>query len=787
MPAFEDGLSEIRDFRPVEEEADGARITHDEDGSSTVDFEGDRWEARTASGEFDENLAEAMEPTERLRLGERLSELVRVDLESRSDWEKRITQALEILGLKNLNGEDLPFNGAADMTHPAIGTAVTNFQARAIEELFPATGPVKSIVVGTSDTDREDQADRVTNYLNYQLTEQDQRYFWDTDQMLYYLPIDGSAFKRIGYCPQSKMTKARLVKARDLIVPYDANSLEDADRYTFRYTVTKHELARKVASGEYVEDHQLDEDSLAPTTDQKEFEDVADNRQESYHEDDSSWLMYEMHAELDAEEAKSFDPLAKDCEHSVPYVITFDSDSNDIVSIRRNWNEDDDSYKKVIHFVHYKFLPGLGFYGFGYLHVIGGLGMAASGAVRALLDGAATASLQGGFKSKEAKMAGEFVFSPGVWKDVEMSAEDLAKSFYTPPFKEPSPALYKTLELMIAGVEKFTSTTEAMVGDTDAKNTPVGSILAVIEQGSKVFSAIHKRLHQAARLEFKLIARSNYLYMPEEYPYRVQGEERVIAREDFDSRVDVIPVSDPNIFSNTQRIAMCQAVLQLMESKPDLYSDQAWRAAHKSLLKALKVPDIEEYLKDRKVKRVDPVTENQLVISGTGIQAFPEQDHDAHIQVHMMWLQEIQGLPMEPGMLQAVMMALQAHMAEHYGYAYRQRIEAQLGTPLPAFDFANYDANEDMPAELDMMVARAVAQHVQPPQLPPSEEEIAAQESAGEEERKNAAAAADIERKNAATSAEIQRKDAAAEAERRRKMEDSDMLPSEIDEASRRG
>jgi len=781
---LEDDLQTIPEEK-VDLSGDG--IIELENGELEVDLEArpgqTGWEQRTAKGEFDENLAEVLEPGQRCKIGQALIEAIKEDEESRKDWDERAESALALLGVQDIPEDSLPFKGASRVMHPAIATACVQFQSRALEELFPSQGPVKSLVVGRKDEEREAQADRVSNFMNYQLTEMDGRYFWEVDQMLMYLPIDGSAFKKVFYDPRKQMTRSTLVRARDMIVNYDATSLEDAERISHRYVLTRNAVDRKVQAGEFIEDHKLESDTQANITDQREFEDQADDRQEVRDEDDTTYTIYECHTMLSPEVASEFDDCAGECEFAMPYIVTIEEESNEILCIRRNWEEDDERMEPVIHFTHYKYLPGLGFYGFGLLHVIGSLGRAASGALRALLDGAATASLQGGFKSKEAKMAGEMILTPGSWQDVDMAAEDLAKAFYTPPFKEPSSALFAVLELLVNGIEKFSSTTEAMVGEMDAKGAPVGSVLAMIEQGSKVFSAIHKRLHQAARQEFKLIARSNYLYMEDRYPYKVDGEEREVLREDFDDRVDVIPVSDPNIYSSTQRIAMAQAVLELMDRAPDLYDEDARRRAHTNLMRAMKVPDPEEYLPERRTLRLDPVSENQSMLTGRPVQAFYEQDHAAHLAMHENFAAEVQGLPMDPQSQQATLMAIQAHMSEHYAMGYRQKIEREIGMPLPDFDQTNWHNNEDMPIELEIAISRAVALHTQPVEPPPSEEEMQAMEAQADIQRKDMEAQADIQRKDAEAQAKIAREDALAQAKARRELESAmnkeGLLPSE--------
>lgn len=726
-----DYIEEIEDDKMEGAEVDGAAVY--EDGEDiVVDMNG---EPAVEPGEssHDENLAELMEKNDRVALGNDLVELVEVDEEARKGWKKRLIEGLEIIGIEEIPSESSAFDGSATVNHPALAEAMVRFNANALEEVFPAEGPVKTKVIGTSDPEKEDQATRVAEYMNYQLTDEDDEYFEHTDQMLMYLPYSGSAFKKVYYDSQDEMALSRFVTAENLVVPYDATSLKTAPRYTYKYKLSRAEVLAKMDSGEFIESDCLDPQGTANTVGEMDstIEDTSDDREASRAEDDTVYELYECHVEHVFED-ENWDDYAgsEGFEVPLPYVITVEKDSGEILAIRRLWREDDLKRRKRVHFIHYKFLPGLGFYGWGYLHIIGSLGKAASGALRALLDGAATASLQGGFKSKESRVAGEFIFTPGVWKDVDMTAEDLAKSFYTPPFKEPSPALFHTLELLVNGIKEFSTTTEAMTGAGDNKG-PVGTTLALIEQGSKVYSSIHKRLHKAARFEFKLLAQLNFEYMPEEYPYDVLGGDRSIARSDFDGRIDILPVSDPNIYSNVQRTAQAQGTLELITTDPDLYDDEARRQAHLDMHKALRTPDPERFLPEKVVRRLDPVTENQAILTGGAASAFPEQDHASHMAVHEMFIMEVQGMGLDPQMEQAFMMNMQAHMAEHYAMAYRLRIEQQLGKPLPDTDFSDSRDDEDLPIEIDNAIARAVAENIAPP--PPPEAAMDEQKMAEEE------------------------------------------------------
>lgn len=717
MASTDQYLPELEDEAMEATEVDGALVSEDEEtGDIIVDTEPQPEEEQEESSHF-ENLAGKMAESDRIELGTDLVEMVKADDESRRKWKKRLLEGLEIIGVEEIPSEQSAFDGSATVTHPAIAEAMVRFQANALEEVFPAEGPVKTKVVGKSDPEKEDQATRVANFMNYQLTEADDEYFEHTDQMLMYLPYSGSAFKKVYYNDLEELTESRFVTAEDFIVPYDATSLKTAPRYTHRYKLTGNEVKAAIANGDFIETDALDFDSGTQSTKENDFDDlrdVSDQKEESRAEDDTVFEFYEIHAEMLFDE--DFDEHLGSDKFKVPlpYVITVEVESGEIMAIRRLWRENDPKRRKRVHFIHYKFLPGLGFYGWGYLHIIGSLGKAASGALRALLDGAATASLQGGFKSKESKVAGEFIFTPGVWKDVDMTAEDLAKSFYTPPFKEPSPALFHTLELLVRGIQEFSTTTEAMTGAGDNKG-PVGTTLALIEQGSKVYSGIHKRLHKAARFEFKLIAELNYENMDDEYPYDVVGAERSVFKQDFDGRVDILPVSDPNIYSNVQRMAQAQGVLELIQAGGSIYDEEAIRQAHLDMHKALRTPDPERFLPRKVVRRVDPVTENQSILTGGAASAFIEQDHASHMAAHQNFMMEVQGMGLEPEALQAFMISMQAHIAEHYAHAYRLRVEQEIGKNLPPVDFQDTRDAEDMPIEIDHAVARAVAQLSPPP------------------------------------------------------------------------
>lgn len=747
---------------------DGTKITFSEDGV-IVDLDGDTAEKREAGegpgDDFDANLADKMSETERMTLGQTLKEYVDVDLESRKSWEQRMVDGLQIIGLEDIPEDAVAFEGAARVTHPGISEAMVQFNARAMEELMPPEGPVKCGVLGESSDELEERAERVEDYMNYQLMEEDDEYYTETDDMLFSLPYSGSAFKKVAIDPVTGRTRSRYVPAADFIVPYSAKSLKTAPRYTHRYTMPINTFKRAVANDGFFVDTEFPLGQPSGLGDHagKRLEDKSDDRTETFHQDDQILTFCEMHIEQEFE----WEDKGGEAKFKLPYAITFEWETGKVVRIARLWSEDDEKCQKDVWFSHYKFLPGFGFYGLGYLHLIGSLGRAAGGALRLLLDGSATASLQGGFKSKESKLAGQITFSPAEWQDVDMSAEDLAKSFYTPPFKEPSPALFKTLEILISGMQRFASTTEAMVGDA-SNNGPVGTTVALIEQGSKIFSGIHKRIHAAARREFKMIADCNWRYMDtESYPFNVAGGDQEVFRADFGPAIDIAPVSDPNIFSSVQRIAMAQAVMQMVDGDTKgVFSMSDSRRAKQQMLKALRVPDADKYLKGGQAARLDPISENEAMMHGTPVQVFREQDDTSHLQLHEQFKQQV--MQMDPMIQQSVMPALTAHTAAHIAQAYRKSIDQQLqaatGVSLPPYDPNDPEKNEELPPEIENQVAQAVAKYVPAPPPPPppdggqqsenSKDEMAKREA----DRKDMLASRDAARKDAGQQADLKRK-----------------------------
>jgi len=691
----------------AEFEIDGALIRRAPDGTMVVDFEGGRREAGEGADEHDANLAEHLQENVLSRIAEDIIEYVDIDKQSRQDWSQRLADGLEVLGLRDVPKDQLPFEGASNATYPLLSEACVQFQARAMEELFPPAGPVKVHEIGKAGSDYAQRRRRIEQHMNWQMISQDKSYYWETDQMLFYLPLAGSAFRKSYYSPTDGMLKSPFIKAEDVIVPYVASSLEDAPRITHQYFKQHNDVKRAMLVGEF-RDVELSQTSTVWGEEQDQAQtiiDEAEDREPAAHEDDQRRTLLECHIDLEIEGFEHTDETGEPTGIKLPYIVTVDRDSRKVLAIYRNWAEDDELYRKQIWFVHYKYLPGFGFYGYGLLHMIGGLAQAASGTLRAFLDSAAFATMQGGFMPKEAKMkGGEVHLQPGVYEQTDLSADELANAFYTPPFKEPSPAMGQVFQILVDAGRRFASTTESMVGD--ASNTgPVGTTVALIEQGSKVFSGIHKRLHQAQREELSLRYKLNRMYMPEEgYPFAVEGDEYMVYRADYDENLDVIPVSDPNIFSSTQRIAMAQTALQLADANPDMYDR---RAAHKRMLDAIRIPNADELMPDPDdIEPQDPVTENMMALSQQPIRAFPHQNHAAHLQTHMAFMkhQEFGGEPMVKQMLQGQMMA---HIAQHLAYLYQQRM-AESGVPPRDVDLyaeMGEDAAEGLPPEVDHMLS----------------------------------------------------------------------------------
>lgn len=754
----------------VETTDDGVRLSQ-VGGEIVVDFDGggafSGADRQALEEDFTANLAEVLEEDQLKAIAEDIVEWVETDERSRKPWWEVCKRGLELLGLTEMPADAAElFPGSSKATYPLIAQAVVQFNARSVAEILPPGGPVKATVVGNKTPELQQQADRVADHMNYQLTVEDKGYYPDADQMLMNLPLTGSMFKKVFRNSILDMNQSRTVRPEDFIVPYTATSLEDAPRYTHRIPTQRNDMRKMQASGFYRDVDLVEPTQESPDRDDELTEaiDEADNRVPEVDDKSYRHTVYECHCDYDLPKFEDPDGIA------LPYIITIDYDTRTVLSIRRNWRPDDPLKRKRVRFTHHKFIPGPGFYGLGYIHLIGGLADATTGSVRALLDSAAFANMQGGFKSKDAKMAGDVVITPGVWKDVDMTAEELAKSFYTPPFKEPSVAMFQLLGLLVEAGQSFTSTTENMVGDAK-NNGPVGTTVALIEQGSKVYSGIHKRLHFAAGIEFQLLAELNFEHLPDEgYPYDVRGAPREIARADYDGRVDVIPVSDPNIFSSTQRIAIAQALLDLSDRAPDLYDRVE---VHRRMLDALRVPDPEGVMaKTAQTEPMDPVSENMAILMGRPVRAYAEQDHESHLKVLLDFMQH-PGFGGNPQVQELAGPALMAHAAEHLAFLYQRRAAEAAGIPLRPVNLrpeGDEPFTPPAPPSVDNGIANLVAQATeafkQSAGLPVEEaQDPAMAEAQAKIERENAAHVAEEKRKADAFVNEQRRQDAKTQAE----------------------
>jgi len=663
------------------------------------------------------NMAEELPEQEVLGIGKSLIKAFEDDKASRKDWEDQYSKGLKMLGMVVEDRQD-PFPGASGVHHPLMSEAATQFQARAIAEMFPAGGPVKTQILGRQSDKKIEQAQRVQDFMNYQVTNQITDYFNELDQMLYYLALAGSSFKKIYFDNSLDRICSKFVPADQFVISMENTDLETAERYTQIMKLTTNEIKRRQVEGFYrdvtVTQNQGGQNSsdIVEQTIQK-LEGMSPSMADKIH------TVLEIHADLDLEEDES--GLA------LPYIVTVDYESGQTLAIRRNWKENDPLKKKRTYFIHYKYLPGLGFYGSGLIQMIGGLQHASTGALRALLDSAAFANLNGGFKAKGARIeGGDITVSPGEWVDVEAYGDDLRKSFIPLPFKEPSPTLLQLLGVLTESGRRFASIADAMVGQS-AGSGPVGTTIALIEQGSKVFSAIHKRLHQSQGREFKLIYELNGEYLDDEYPYEVIGERKTIRRKDFDSAIDVVPVSDPNIFSQAQRIALAQTGLQLAQQAPNIIDT---KEAYRRFLQSLNIPDYNDLLiEDEETPRRDPVSENMALLNGKPIKVFEDQDHQAHIAVHQQFMMDPRfgGNPQAKEVLYPLMMA---HLGQHMAYLYQQQMQAQVPEGIPTStgeinkELRDEETN-DVSVEQENRIAVAAAQAAQGlmGSMPPSPEQ----------------------------------------------------------------
>ena len=702
--ATEDLPSVDVDIPQVEDFAGGAEVIEDGMGGAIVQalegmLEGET-EVMTEEYDHDANLAEVLPEGILGEISSDLREKYEDDLESSSQWREAYTKGLDLLGI-NYQERTQPFQGASGVTHPLISESVTQFQAQAYKELLPSGGPVRTQVMGAQTPEREAQAIRVKDFMNYQITEIMEEFDPDMDQMLFYLPLSGSTFKKVYFDGPRDRAVSKFIGAEDLIIPYTATDLTTAPRVTHVLRMDENEL-RKMQVAQVFRDVDLSTSDMEDDP-VKDKIDKLEGVSKSYSDDVYSIL--EMHVNLDIEGFEDVDQEGEPTGIKLPYIVTLDHGSGDILAIRRNYDADDPFKRKRQYFVHYKFLPGLGFYGFGLIHMIGGLGRAATSILRQLIDAGTLANLPSGFKARGIRIRNDDEpLSPGEFRDIDAPGGDIRGSIIPLPFKEPSATLAQLLGSLIEGGRRFISIADQQISNM-SQDMPVGTTVALLERGMKVMSAIHKRLHYAQKTEFRLLARIFAENLPPMYPYEVAGAPSEVKAEDFDARVDILPVSDPNIFSMAQRVTLAQTQLQLAQSNPQLHNLQA---AYRRMYQALEVQNIDEILPPQPEKQpMDPSIENARALMGETLQAFPQQDHDAHIATHVAFMQLpiVQTSPPVVG-------TFFAHLLEHIAQKARNMVDQEMqqmqAQAQQAMMMAQTGAMDPMMAQQQMQQAQQV-------------------------------------------------------------------------------
>ena len=633
----------------------GAEIMQNPDGGATIQALMGEEGIMVQAEQYDHNanLAEVLDEKLLNELSSELRGQYEEDLESRDEWKEGYVKGLDLLGIKYEERTE-PFDGASGVTHPLIAESVTQFQAQSYKELLPSGGPVKINIMGNRTLEREAQAARVREFMNYQITEVMEDYDTDTDQMLFYLPLAGSTFKKIYYDQTRGTAVSKFVPAEDLVVPYQASDINTVSRLTHVLKMDENTIRKMQVAGIY-----RDVEISASEEDQdvvQEKKDELEGASKGY--SDEVFSVLEMHVNLDLE---GFEDMGRDGQPTgikLPYIVTLDQGSGEILSITRNFEQNDPLKRKIQYFVHYKFLPGLGFYGFGLIHMIGGLGRAATSILRQLIDAGTLSNLPAGFKARGIRIRNDDEpLAPGEFRDIDAPGGDLRNSIVPLPFKEPSGTLSNLLAALIEAGRRFVSIADQKLGESSG-DMPVGTTVAMLERGMKVMSAIHKRLHYAQKTEFRLLAKIFGENLPQQYPYEIAGAEQQIYAADFDGRVDVLPVSDPNIFSMAQRVALAQTQLQIAQSNPDIHN---LPAAYRRLYQALEVQNIDEILPPKKEPMpMDPSIENARALQGEVVVAFPQQNHDQHIANHILFM-KTPIVSTSPN----VMAILYAHILEH--------------------------------------------------------------------------------------------------------------------------
>ena len=696
----EDLAQQEDDFLNVEvvENDEGAEVSF---GEEEVTFGGE-------PENFYDNLAPMVSDATLTGVASYVLDSVEDDRNSRDDWEDTYVKGLDLLGMRYETRTE-PFDGATGVIHPLLNEAVTQFQSQAYKEMLPSSGPVRANIVGTPTPDAEQQAQRVQDYMNYQIMYEMEEYEPEFDQMLYYLGLAGSAFKKVYRDEALGRPVSKFIPAEDVLVPYVATDLKTAERVTHVIKMSKNELRKMQVSGVY-----LDMDSKGSTNDSSDsITDAYDDIEgRSPSGTDEQFTLYECHCFLDLEDYPDVDTTGEETGIKLPYIVTVCLDTNEVLAIRRNFTPDDPKKDKIPHFVQYKFTPGLGFYGFGLIHLLGNLSRTATANLRQLIDAGTLSNMPAGFKARGLRIADEAnPLAPGEFRDVDVPGGDLKASLMPLPYKEPSGTLFQLMGFVVEAAQRFIGTTDMGMGQGNTE-MPVGTTIALLERGSRIVSAVHKRLHTSMKSELRMLGRL-FAEDPTPYPYNV-GVDGMIKMQDFDNRVDILPVSDPNIFSMSQRVVLAQEQLKLAQAAPELHN---LYESYKRVYEALGVSNIEQILNpEPEPQPLDPSTENQeasKAAAGQGkMQAFPQQDHDAHIAVHSAYMNS-KIAQMQPPLL----MTLEKHIYEHLGMKARVMHDQQMAQ--------DPQAGQQPPEEHNKMIAQIQAQLIAEYQKtqPPAQEE----------------------------------------------------------------
>ena len=658
---------EIAEQKEIEASEEPVEVNPQEDGSVEINFDPSKVNIEGTPNHFD-NLAELLPEDILDPIGSELVENYMDYKSSRKDWEQAYTTGLELLGFKYEKRTE-PFQGASGATHPVLAEAVTQFQAGAYKELLPAEGPVRTQIVGNPDQEKESQAQRVKEYMNYELMEKMNEYEPEFDQMLFHLPLAGSTFKKIYYDDLLGRAVSKFVPADDLVVPYTATSLEDAEAIIQTIKISENDLRKQQVAGFYSDiELQKPQDVTKDEVESKERE-LEGTKKTGKQQ--NIYTLLECHVNLDLEGFEDKDQELNDTGIKLPYIVTVDESSRKILSVRRNFELDDEKKNKIQYFVHFKFLPGLGFYGFGLIHMIGGLSRTATAALRQLLDAGTLSNLPAGFKQRGIRVRDEAApLQPGEFRDVDAPGGNLRDAFMTLPYKEPSATLLQLMGVVVSAGQRFAAIADMQVGDGN-QGAAVGTTVALLERGSRVMSAIHKRCYAAMKNEFKLLSKIVSQYLPPEYPYDVVGGARNIKQADFDDRVDVVPVADPNIFSMSQRITLAQTQLQIATSNPQLHN---MYQIYRNMYNAIGVKDVDAVLPPpAPTAPMDPSLEHINAMGGKPFQAFPGQDHRAHITAHLNFMSTnmVRNNP-------AVMAAIQKNILEHISIMAQEQVQLEF-------------------------------------------------------------------------------------------------------------